>query len=243
MIFSGINIFLTVPVFGILYVFTAVSVFFVLIFTWLNAKGLAQSLTMSWAKTVFFLMGKRLRISGKENISPNEKYILVANHASLFDIVAIISFFPKVSWFGHERLLKVPVFGKFLKMTDYVPFREPTITNTRHMLEQLMEKARNQSVALFPEGTRTMSGKINPFFRGFIYLFRTRQVQILPVTLNGFYDLKPKNRFYINFGSKLEVVIHKPIPYEELIDLGDSEIIDRVKTVIESVYHKNNNND
>jgi hypothetical protein len=57
------------------------------------------------------------------------------------------------------------------------------------------------------------------------------------VTLNGFYNLKPKNRFYINFGSKLDVVIHNPIPREELIDKSDQEIIDTVKTVIESAYH------
>jgi 1-acyl-sn-glycerol-3-phosphate acyltransferase len=123
-------------------------------------------------------------------------------------------------------------------MTDYVPFREPTISNTRHMLQQLMEKSQNQSVALFPEGTRTTSGKINPFYRGFIYLFKTRNISILPVTLNGFYDLKPKNRFYINFRSKLEVVIHKPIPKEDLINKTDREILDTVKTVIESSYHK-----
>jgi 1-acyl-sn-glycerol-3-phosphate acyltransferase len=105
------------------------------------------------------------------------------------------------------------------------------------MLEQLMEKAKDQSVALFPEGTRTLDGKINPFYRGFIYLFRTRDIGILPLTLNGFYDLKPKNRFYIDFGSKLEVIIHKPIQREELINKSDSEIIDKVKGVIESAYH------
>jgi hypothetical protein len=59
----------------------------------------------------------------------------------------------------------------------------------------------------------------------------------LPVTLNGFYKLKPKNRFYINFDSKLDVVIHKPIRREELIDKSDYEIIEAVKTVIESAYH------
>jgi 1-acyl-sn-glycerol-3-phosphate acyltransferase len=182
-------------------------------------------------------MFKKLSIKGRENIVREEKYILVANHASLFDIVAIMTFYPEVSWFGHERLLRIPVFGRFLKLNDYVPFREPTITNTRHMLEQLMEKANSQSVALFPEGTRTLNGKINPFFRGFIYLFRTREIGILPVTLNGFYDLKPKNRFYINFGSKLDVIIHKPIPREFLVEKKDNEIIDTVKTVIESAYY------
>jgi 1-acyl-sn-glycerol-3-phosphate acyltransferase len=234
---SGIYTLLTVPLFGILYIYTAVGVIFVLILSWINARKPVQFLSMVWAKSVFLIMFKRLQVTGKENINKKEKYILVANHASLFDIVAITSFYPEVSWFGHERLLKVPVFGWFLKMTDYVPFKEPTVTNTRHMLEQLLEKANNQSVALFPEGTRTTSGKINPFYRGFIYLFRSRDIGILPVTLNGFYNFKPKTRFYINFGSKLEVIIHKPIPRQELIDKTDNEIVDTVKTVIESAYH------
>jgi 1-acyl-sn-glycerol-3-phosphate acyltransferase len=234
---SGIYTLLTVPLFGILYIYTAVGVILVLMLTWINARRPVQFLSMVWAKSVFLIMFKRLRVTGKENINKKEKYILVANHASLFDIVAITSFYPNVSWFGHERLLKVPVLSRFLKMTDYVPFKEPTVTNTRHMLEQLLEKANNQSVALFPEGTRTTSGKINPFYRGFIYLFRSRDIGILPVTLNGFYNFKPKTRFYINFGSKLEVIIHKPIPRQELIDKTDNEIVDTVKTVIESAYH------
>jgi 1-acyl-sn-glycerol-3-phosphate acyltransferase len=234
---SGINKILSVPVFAILYCYTAVGVVIVVILSGVRAKKPVQFLCMVWAKSVFLIMGKKLSIRGKENIDPNKKYIILANHASLFDIVAIASFYPKVSWFGHERLLRVPVFGRFLRLTDYVPFKEPTVSNTRHMLEQLIEKAKDQSVALFPEGTRTLNGKINPFYRGFIYLFRTRDIGILPLTLNGFYDLKPKNRFYIDFGSKLEVIIHKPIPREELAGKSDSEIIDKVRNVIESAYH------
>jgi len=237
MIFTGLYTFLTVPVYGILYLFTALGILVAIVFSWFNARQPVFFLTRIWSKSIFLFMGKKIHITGRDNIKKGEKYILLANHASLFDIVAIASFYPEVSWFGHERLLKVPVFGRFLRMTDYVPFREPTVTNTRHMLEQLMEKANNRSVALFPEGTRTTSGKINPFYRGFIYLFRSREIGVLPVTLNGFYDFKPKTRFYINFGSKLEVVIHKPIPREELIDKSDNEIIDKVKTVIESAYH------
>jgi len=237
MIISGLYTLLTVPVYGILYAYTAVGIFVALFLSWIHIKKPVLILSKLWAKSVFLLMGKIIHVSGKENINKGEKYILIANHASLFDIVAIMSFYPEVSWFGHERLLRVPVLGKFLKMTDYVPFREPTVTNTRHMLEQLIEKANNRSVALFPEGTRTTSGKINPFYRGFIYLFRSREIGILPVTLNGFYNFKPKTRFYINFGSKLEIVIHKPIPREELINRSDSEITTTVKAVIESAYH------
>lgn len=228
---------ISIPLFFILYCYTAVGVFIILIFAWLNMKRPIQLLSQFWAKSVFVIIGKKFRVNGRENISKDKNYILVANHASLFDIVAIMSFYPGVSWFGHERLLKVPLFGKILKMTDYVPFKEPTIKNTKQMMELLLQKSRKQTVAIFPEGTRTLDGKINDFYKGFIYLLRSSENGILPVTLNGFYNLKPKNRFYINFDSKLDVVIHKPIKREELIEKSDNEIIEKVKTIIESAYH------
>ena len=228
---------LSILLFGILYCYTAVGVVIVLILSFLHLKKPVRFLFQMWAKSVFLIMGKKFRVFGKENIIKGERYILVANHASLFDIVAITSFYPGISWFGHERLLKVPVFNHLLKIMDYVPFKEPNYRNTKQMINQLIYKSKYQSVAIFPEGTRTLSGKINQFYRGFIYLFRTRDIEILPVTLNGFYKLKPKNRFYINFDSKLDVVIHKPIRREELLGKNDFEIIETVKTVIESAYH------
>lgn len=226
----------SVPIFAILYCYTAVWVLIILIFAWLHMKKPISLISQFWAKSVFVIIGKKFIIQGKENININEKYILVANHASLFDIVVIMSFYPGISWFGHERLLRVPLFGQILKMTDYVPFKEPTYRNTKEMINQLVTRARDHTVAIFPEGTRTLNGKINEFYRGFIYLLRTTEIDILPVTLNGFYKLKPKNRSYINFNSKLDVTIHKPIKKEDLINKTDSEIIETVKTIIESAY-------
>ena len=234
---SKIYAVISIPIFAMLYCFTAIGVFIVMILSWLNLKKPIMRLSQLWAKSIFLMIGKKFQIYGAENISKESRYILVANHASLFDIVAIMSFYPEVSWFGHERLLKVPVFGKILKMTDYIPFREPTVKNTKLMLEQLVQRSKEHTVAIFPEGTRTLDGEIKDFYKGFIYLFRTSNIGILPVTLNGFYKLKPKNRFYINFDSKLDVIIHKAFEREELIDKSDTEIIEIVKTIIESAYH------
>jgi 1-acyl-sn-glycerol-3-phosphate acyltransferase len=228
---------ISIPFFAILYFYTAIGVFILLIFAWFNLRRPIRILSQVWAKSVFLIMGKNFKIYGKENIKKGEKYILVANHASLFDIVAIMSFYPGVSWFGHERLLKVPLFNQILKMTDYVPFKEPNFRNTKQMINQLVQKSKYQTVAIFPEGTRTLNGEINTFYRGFIYLYRTRDIDILPVTLNGFYNLKPKNRSYINFDSKLDVVIHKPVKREELLGKNDSEIIETIKGIIKSSYH------
>jgi 1-acyl-sn-glycerol-3-phosphate acyltransferase len=184
-------------------------------------------------------MGERFTIEGSEYLTGNSKYILLANHGSLFDIVAIMTLYPGISWFGHERLLKVPLFGKLLRMNGYIPFREPTYRNTKAMIGQLVSTASDRTIAIFPEGTRTLDGKINDFYRGFIYLLRHNKSDILPVTLNGFYELKPKNRPYINFDAELEIIIHKPISRDFLIAKTDQEITDTVKSVIESAYRKN----
>jgi len=229
---------ISLPLFGLLYILTVVVVVIILILSWLHLKSLIRLLSQLWAKMVFLIIGKKFTLHGKENIIKGEKYILVANHSSLFDIMAIMSFYPGVSWFGHERLLKIPLFGTILRMIDYVPFTKPTVKNTKEMIDQLIRKSKNKTVAIFPEGTRTTDGNINDFFRGFIYLFRTSNVGILPVTLNGFYDLKPKTRMYINFNSKLDIIIHKPLTREELIGKTDSEIIDIVKATIESAYQR-----
>ena len=106
---------ISILLFGILYCYTAIGVFIILIFALLQLKGPISVISQLWAKSVFIILGKKFRVHGKENINKEKRYILVANHASLFDIVAIMSFYSGISWFGHERLLKVPLFGKISK--------------------------------------------------------------------------------------------------------------------------------
>ena len=206
-----IHIILSAPVYLMLYVYTVVVVLLILIMAYLHCRRGVRLLSGFWARSIFPLIGKKVHIKGKENIKKGERYILLTNHASMFDIMAIMAFYPDVSWFGHERLLRIPLFKQMLLITDYIPMHINNIRNTRIMLNNLEEKAKDRTVAIFPEGTRTLNGKLNSFYRGFIHLLRATEHDILPVTLNGFYKLKPKNRFSIHFGSRLEVFIHPPL--------------------------------
>jgi 1-acyl-sn-glycerol-3-phosphate acyltransferase len=72
----------------------------------------------------------------------------------------IMAFYPDVSWFGYERLLRIPRFKQMLLMTDYIPMRINNIKNTRVMLETLEQKAQDRTVAIFSEGTRTLDAEI-----------------------------------------------------------------------------------
>ena len=148
--------------------------------------------------------------------------------------MAIMSVFPGVSWFGREYLQKIPLFGYILKMIDYIPMRTSDLKNTKSMINKLIKNSQNRTIAIFPEGTRTTTGQLNRFHKGFIHVLRASELSILPVTLNGFYKLKPKTRFHINFSSRLQVVIHNPIEFDTLKRKNDIDIITQVKDVIQS---------
>jgi len=233
--------FLSILAFAVLYAQTAIMVVLILPFAYLGIKKMVKYLVGFWAKSVFWILGKKLRISGIENYVKNKRYIIIANHASLFDVMAIMSFYPDVAWFGHDRLMKIPVFSQILKMTNYIPLKEKNIKNTKLMLDEIVEKSKLHTIAIFPEGTRTLNGSMNNFYRGFVYILKASEAEILPVTLNGFYSLKPKNRTYINFSAKLSVVINKPIKSSDLNAKTDQDIISQMKGIIESEIISNFN--
>lgn len=235
---SYIYFVISIPVYAVLYLFTAIIVLLCLFFSFLNMKKTVKGCICFWAKGSFLLIGRKLRIHGIENFDKDKKYILLANHSSLFDIMAIMAFNPSVSWFGRERLTKIPVFGRLLKSIDYIPMKTVNIRNTREMIDQLIENSKGVTIAIFPEGTRTIDGSINKFRKGFIHVLRASELEILPVTLKGFYELKPKNRFSIKFNTKINVTIHKPIKNKYLADKDDHEIISELREVIESAYQK-----
>lgn len=231
--------FLSIPVFTLLYINTAIVILLALPAAYLRMKGFLRNLRKVWAKSVFIIIGKKLIINGRENIDPAKHYILLANHGSFLDIPGIMTFLPGVSWFGHERLLKIPLFGRILKMTDYVPMRPANIRNTKEMLDQLIQKSDGFTVAIFPEGTRTVTGKFRDFKRGFIHLMRATDLDLLPVTLNGFYKTKPKTRMHLDFSQKMSITIHRPINKESLAGKEDPEILEIVRKEINSAYMEN----
>ncbi len=239
MVRNLLNAFLSILAYLVLYTFTAIIVLITILLVTLNLKKLLNSILRFWAKTIFFVLGKNIKITRMENQQDSKKYIIVANHGSLFDIPAVMSHFPDIAWLGKEYLIKIPIFGKALKMTGYIPVRTSGVKNTKEALQQLIEKSGIKSVAIFPEGTRTENGDLLRFYKGFIRVMQSSQMDIIPITLNGFFQLKPKTTWIIDFSSKLEIVIHKKIYFKSLEDKDDEEIIKIVKETIASAYKQN----
>lgn len=217
-----------------LHTLTALSVLFSLLFNTVGWQKGVRFVILVWARGSFFVIGKRLKIEGRENLDKSRKYILMANHASMFDIMGVMSICPSVAWFGKAYLSKVPVFGKVLDVINYVPMQTTNLRNTKEMVNKLIQHTNNQTVAIFPEGTRTMDGELSRFRKGFLHVLKASELDILPVSLIGFYEFKPKNRFYFRHSAKLIAKIHPPILFSDLRNVEDKEIITMVQTKIES---------
>ncbi|MCK5774932.1 MAG: 1-acyl-sn-glycerol-3-phosphate acyltransferase [Bacteroidales bacterium] len=220
----------------IIYPYTLFCAILVLLFAELKLKKAIRWVLHFWAQSIFIIIGKNFKITGLENIDKDKKYLLMANHGSLFDIMGIMSICPSIAWFGRAHLLKVPIFGKLLQAINYIPMKSSDLKNTKLMIEKLVRNTENQTVAIFPEGTRTLNGEISSFRKGFLHVLKASKLEILPISLIGFYEFKPKDRYYFDYSKKLSAKVHVPIPYSEVENLDDKEIIQKVKTIIESPF-------
>jgi 1-acyl-sn-glycerol-3-phosphate acyltransferase len=225
---------ITIFSFGILYIHTTIAVLFSLAFGLINQKKMIRLVALVWSKMCFWLLLKRIHIYGLANIEKDKKYILLINHSSLFDIMAVMSVLPDISWFGREYLINIFLFGKILRMIDYIPMKSGDFHQTKYMLNQMIEKAGNKTVAIFPEGTRTQSGQLGRLHKGFLYVQKATNRDILPLTLSGFFRFKPKTRFSIDYQAPLLIYIHEPIKNGTLKELSDQQILELVKSTIES---------
>lgn len=166
----------------------------------------------AWAKRLLFFAGVKVRTVGLENINRNQSYIFVANHSSYFDIPSVFVAIPNnVRIMYKKELEKIPIFGLFLKKSDFIPIEREEISSARASLNKALELIQKDiSVLIFPEGTRSIDGKLQQFKRGAMVLAIRSGKPIVPVAIVGAHSILPRGKFFFRTGA-ITVVIGKPI--------------------------------
>lgn len=237
--FCFIYVVYTLLVYGLQYSYTAILVTLGILISYLRLITVLKIGQYLWAKGIFFLMGKRIHIRGRENINKHKKYLLIANHTSIYDIPAIMTIIPRIAWIGRKYLVDIFGFGHLLKKIHFVPIEPGQREKSRESISRAIEHAQvGLTVAIFPEGTRTVTGELGPFKRGFVHIMRSAGLDVLPITLNGFFALKPKTRFHINPAARLEIIIHPVLKQADLSPLPDAEILE----IAENAVRENHRN-
>lgn len=190
-----------------------------------------------FVKCLFMIVGKRLKVSGFDNYDPKSRYVIVSNYPSGYAGFALIGEFPRASLVANAFLRRIPILGQALKRIGVVFVQPGTAGHGRRAIDLYLGGRHDiPSIFILPEGERTRDGKIHRFRRGFVYIQRQTSFNILPITLNGLYQLKPLGRFYADPDAKPEMVIHPAIKASVASQMNEDELICVVREIVESAY-------
>jgi 1-acyl-sn-glycerol-3-phosphate acyltransferase len=135
----------------------------------------------------------RCRVTGRDRLPWRGAAVIVANHASLLDILVLFEMFRPFKWVSKAELGRVPFVGWMLHLNDYVLVKRRDRESIRQMMaESRAHLSAGSPLLLFPEGTRTLDGKLQPFKEGGFRLAIEAGVPVIPVAVRGTYETLPK---------------------------------------------------
>lgn len=185
--------------------------------------------TCFWASLyTWFNPAWPVRIEGRERIGKNRTYVLVANHQSLLDILVLFRLFAHFKWVSKEEIFRVPCIGWNMSLNRYIKLRrgdkESIAAMMRHSGETL---AAGSSIMIFPEGTRSVDGKLKTFKAGAFLLAKQHRVPLLPILIQGTSEALPKRGFILRGYHRIRVRILDEIPVDSFEDLSVDELMSR----------------
>jgi len=179
----------------------------------LGRKGnLAFTLTKYWAHFMLFVTRVKPTIRFREKIDPRRSYIIISNHQSNYDILALVTTLGiQFRWIIKKEIRKIPLFGYALYLARNIFIdRGKKEEAIRSMKEGLARLPAGVSVMCFAEGTRSPDGQLQPFKKGGFIMAIEKGLPILPVVVNGSRRVMPKKSLVFMPGP-IEVVVGDPI--------------------------------
>lgn len=138
--------------------------------------------------------------------------VIIANHSSFIDILAIGSLSPKIIFLVSNWVYNSPIFGGIVRKAGFYPVSEGIEGGVEHLRKKVNE---GYSLMDFPEGTRSENNVIKRFHKGAFFLAEEFKLDILPVVIHGASEAIPKGDFVIH-KSALTVTILERIKPENL---------------------------
>lgn len=195
----------------------AVVLGFLGIFLSIFSKKIAHYCEKIFFNIILVLSFVRVEVIGLENIDKRKNYIIIANHQSAFDIIVLSARLPlQIRWVSKESVFRIPIIGQFMSAMGYISIPREKLKESVSIIK---EKSKNIEgcPTMFPEGTRSVDGKLQKFKKGFILLAENTGLDLLPVVINGTRNIMPKNSLLITPFVKVRIKILTPIKNESVV--------------------------
>jgi 1-acyl-sn-glycerol-3-phosphate acyltransferase len=163
----------------------------------------------------------RLRTSGRRLLPWRGAAVLVANHASLLDILALFDLFRPFKWVSKAEIFRVPVIGWNMRLNGYVPLVRGSGESVRRMMARCGELLdQGVPVLLFPEGRRTDDGRLQTFRNGAFDLAVRHRVPVFPIAVHGTGRALPKHGMVLRAQVDVRVEVLAPLQPSDYADVG-----------------------
>lgn len=193
-----------------------------------------------WANSLTKAVRLRWTVEGdlEAEAEPGRRVIIVANHSSAYDIPLIFAALPgSIRMISKKELFKIPLLSRAMKTAEILSIDRQN--RQQAIKDLLIAKEKMESgirICMFPEGTRSASGKLFPLKKGAIRLAIDTNALIIPVAIEDIYKVLPNKKWLqMRMNQKVTVKVGKAI------DCRDFEVADRnqlSELVYNSLYSK-----
>lgn len=203
--------------------------------------GLPYTKVHGWVTAPLFsqvlrLATVRLRVHYAPDFDPRRPSIFVQNHINLLDGHLAAAVIPHAfSGLMNAWQFKIPIYGWLMTMSKGIPVHRG---RRDKLIEEISAAARERkaigmSVLTFPEGHRTLDGKVHKFKRGVFLMARNAEMPVVPIAVRGLYDVNNKRKGW-RFSSFREVHVYVGRQYETtgLDNEQVGELADRLQTMM-----------
>lgn len=167
-----------------------------------------------WAQFIIRILMLPVKVEGRENLVKGQSYVFVANHQGAFDIFLIYGFLCRnFKWMMKRQLRQMPFVGKACEAAHHIFVDKRGASKIRATYDSARQTLQGgMSLVVFPEGARSFTGHMGVFKRGAFMLADDIELPVVPLTINGSFDIMPRTRdMKWVIWHPLRLTIHKPI--------------------------------
>lgn len=186
-----------------------------------------------WARGLVKFWGVEIEVHGAEHMNPAQSYVVMSNHLSWVDIVALFLGLPVIPGFLAKReLSRVPFLAAAIRHGGHVFLDRGQRAGAMQAISLAAEQVKGgKTVLIFPEGTRGDTDTIGDFKKGGFFLAKAAGVPILPVGLRGSRKIFPRSSLLLRPG-KVEVHIGAAITPVEIAAREPGDLVQLVRGTI-----------
>src|SRR5262245_41051152 len=198
-----------------------------------------------WATLAFMSLAFSLRLAGRKNIPRTGPVLIIANHQSFFDPILVGLVSPRQQWSLARKTLFVGAFGTLIRSLNAIEVDIESVGKDG-LKKILGHLERGEAVVIYPEGTRTDTGKMGHLQPGVQLLIKRTKCPVVPVGLAGAFDAMPwwakwpvLSPLFLPAGpSTMAVVAGRPLDGERLAKLSRDELVAELTRELNAVVLK-----